>query len=139
MSHDTRVARTDTDTDTDTAAAADFVERFGLAWAGRDPEALGALFHADAEIDYPTEDGMIDRAGVVAFWQAVLPLVPTMQVGVVRWAHAGDDVFIEWESTVDGQAVQRGVDRFTLRDGRAVSEGNYWDTHAVRPVLEGAR
>jgi ketosteroid isomerase-like protein len=137
MSHDTRI------TGTDITAAADFVERFRLAWANRDPEALGALFHADAEVDYPTEEGMIDRAGVVAFWRAVLPLVPTMQVGVVTWAHAGDDVFIEWESTIAGdggeRAVQRGVDRFTLRDGRAVSEGNYWDTHAIRPLLEGAR
>jgi hypothetical protein len=137
MSHETRVAGTDVDIDPPTAA--DFVERFRVAWASRDPEALGALFHDDAEVDYPTEDGIIDRAGVVAFWRAVLPLVPTMQVGVVMWAHAGANVFIEWESTTDGQTARRGVDRFTLRDGLAVSEGNYWDTHAIRPLLEGAR
>ena len=121
--------------------ASDFVERFSRAHKERTGAALAALFHPDATIAYPTQADALDPHAVREFWDNGRLLLPDLDVRTVSWASRGADVFIEWEAsaTVAGEVVTwRGADRFTVRNGLAVSEGNYWDTR-VLDALTAAR
>jgi SnoaL-like protein len=63
--------------------------------------------------------------------EGLMRAVPDVSLRVLRWASRGEDLFIEWELTGTvgyKRLVVPGVDRFTLRGGRAAEGVAYFDT-----------
>lgn len=73
-----------------------------------------------------------------AHMDAMLKLVPGMTLEVVDHAQADDVLFIFWRAQVaidDRPLGWTGVDRFRLRNGRAIEEFITFDTQPLRDAL----
>lgn len=125
------------------AEAAGFVERFEAAWRERDSEAFAELLDDDVDALFPGMDEPTGKQGALDWLRAAVTTFPDVEIGVKRWARAGESVLIEWESTAtvpgsDQRLTWGGADRFTLRGGRAVQERVYFDTAPVSAALGNA-
>jgi ketosteroid isomerase-like protein len=57
-------------------------------------------------------------------------MIPDIRVVPIRWGETADGVFIEWRNTgtLDGTPFEiRGVDLYTLRDGKGSEGISYFD------------
>ena len=80
------------------------------------------------------------REDLPGFFESVLANMPDIRAELpIRWAQTEDgSVLIEWVNagTPDGSPIEiRGVDRYTLRDGKATEGYSYFDP---RPFLDPA-
>jgi len=118
-------------------AARAFVAKFTDFWRSPvDPERLGTVLHADGRLDTP---GLPPTVGLDAGKEAfrnLFALMPDFRAELERWSAAGDAVFLELtlRANVGGRELRvPAVDRFLLRDGKAVERVSFFDP---RPFLE---
>ena len=114
-----------------------FVAKFRDFWRPPlDPERLGELLHPNGRLQTPGMPATVGlEAGKEAF-RNLFELMPNLRAELERWSAAGDTVFLEitLRANVGGQELRvPAVDRFLLRDGRAVERVSFFDP---RPFLE---
>jgi hypothetical protein len=119
------------------AEASAFVAAFADAWRTRDPAAFEALWHPEGELSWPFTDRPIAGAEIGRLNAVLAAQAPDLVWTLVDWTWRGDVVVIEWENS-RGAMAWRGVDRFTLKDGRIASETVYTDTAPLRAAQTGA-
>lgn len=121
--------------------AAGFVERFERFWANPDPDRVAELVAPDAVASWP---GMEPIRGTEypEHIANILALAPDLRLEVSAHAHTAELVFISWRAraTAGGEAVEwTGIDRFQLRDGRAVEALIAYDTLPLQQALQRAQ
>jgi ketosteroid isomerase-like protein len=103
------------------------VEQFGRVWASHDLEATLALVTDDCVFDAtgPPPDGTrrIGRDELREAWQPIFD-DPSSVFEVEETFGGGDRVVQRWRYRWDGGHV-RGVDLFTVRDGRVAEKLSY--------------
>jgi steroid delta-isomerase-like uncharacterized protein len=117
--------------------APDFIERFKAFWAAPGGAKVPDLIAPDAVVHWPGSEPM-SGAAYPAHMDAMLKLVPGMTLEVVDHAQADDVLFIFWRAQVavdDRKLDWTGVDRFRLRNGRAIEEFITFDTQPLRDAL----
>lgn len=112
-----------------------FVESWSKVWNGpeSDPELYMQLLHEGCRLVNPINE--IRREDLPEFMKAVLEMEPDIRVVPTRWAETEGGVLIEWVNTGTLHGVPfelRGVDRYTLRGGKATEGYAYFDP---RPLL----
>jgi len=117
------------------ADVADFVTRFAHAWAHRDGQRFLALWHPDGTLHSPLYDRPVKGTEFGMLTALIAKFAPDQVWQLLDWTWRpkpdGAVVIVEWQSTrvVDGKRFDwRGVDKFTLRDGRIFEEIVYFDT-----------
>jgi len=113
-----------------------FVEAWSRIWRGpdSDPEYYMGLLHEGCPLINPINE--IKREDLPAFMAAFLEMEPDVRVVPTSWAEKDDGVIFEWVNTgtLSGKPFElRGVDRYTLRNGKATEGIAYFDP---RPFLE---
>ncbi|HLN18189.1 MAG TPA: nuclear transport factor 2 family protein [Acidimicrobiales bacterium] len=110
-----------------TAGALQVVEAFGAAWGAHDLDATLALTTDDCVFDStgPAPDGSrhVGRAAVRAAWQPIFDDVGATFEAEETFA-ADDRVVQRWRYTW-GDGHVRGVDLFTVRDGKVAEKLSY--------------
>jgi hypothetical protein len=116
-----------------------FVEKWSQVWRGPDSnvELYMDLLHEGCPLINPINP--TTREDLPQFFESVLAVVPDIRVVPTRWAETDDgSLLIEWVNTgtLRGSPIEiRGVDRYTLRDGKAAEGYSYFDP---RQLLVGA-
>jgi uncharacterized protein (TIGR02246 family) len=117
----------------DRASAAAWLDRYGDAWRGRDPDAAAALFTDDATYaETPFDEPARGRAAIRAYWSAVPRLQREIEFAHELLAADGDLVVALWQAAytrvADGERIRLdGV--FALRfapDGRCRELREWW-------------
>ena len=113
-----------------------FVESWSKVWRGpnSDPQLYMSLLHEGCLLVNPVSSGT--RENLPEIMQGFLSAEPDVHIVPTRWAETADGVIIEWVNTgpLHGAPFElRGVDRFTLRDGKATEGYSYFDP---RPFLQ---
>jgi ketosteroid isomerase-like protein len=117
-----------------------FVEAFTAAWRTRDPAAFETLWHADGVLRWPFTDRTIAGAEIGRLNGFVATHAPDLVWTLIGWTWRDDVVVIEWENRREVAGTQvswRGVDKFTLREGRIAEERVYADTAPLRAAYSG--
>jgi len=117
---------------------AGFVERFGRFWADPDPERVAELVAPDAVITWPGL-GPIRGTEYPEHMAGILMVVPDLRLEVTEHAEAGELAFISWRAraTVGGEALEwTGIDRFRVRDGRALEGLIAYDSMPLQEALQ---
>jgi hypothetical protein len=117
--------------------AESFVDTWSKVWRGpdSDPRLYMELLHGGCPLINPLSRGT--REDLPKIFEAFLEVEPDIRVVPTRWAETEDGVLIEWVNTgtLHGAPFElRGVDRFTLKEGKASEGVSYFDP---RPFLEG--
>jgi hypothetical protein len=117
--------------------AQSFVDSWSRVWRGHDsdPQRYMALLHEGCPLVNPLSAGT--REDLPRIFEAFLAVEPDIRVVPTCWGETADGVLIEWVNTGTLRGapfVLRGVDRFTLRDGKASEGYSYFDP---RPFLQG--
>jgi ketosteroid isomerase-like protein len=127
---------------------ADFVTHFADAWARRDGQRFLDFWHPDGTLQSPLYDRPVKGTEFGVLTALVAKLAPDQVWQLLDWTWRpkadGAVVIVEWQSTrvIDGKRFDwRGVDKFTIRNGKIWEEIVYFDTaplHARRTgqVLE---
>lgn len=121
-------------------AVADWVARFADIWRGgaRNLDDFMSLFDDGVRLAAP---GVTPTVGAVAGREAfrrAFAVFPDMTATLEGWAHAGDTLFVEvtFQATIGGRLTPwRGIDRFTIRDGRVVERVAFFNPLRVRRAL----
>jgi steroid delta-isomerase-like uncharacterized protein len=118
----------------------EFVERFKAFWAAPSGAKVPDLIVPEATVYWP---GVAPLTGKTfpAHMDAMLKLVPDMKLDVVDYALTGDLLFILWRArAVVGTHTLSfdGIDRFRLKNGRAIEEVISFDTQPLREALLAA-
>lgn len=119
--------------------AEEFVKEFASAWATRSPEAFLHLWHSDGVLDHPSISRPLPSHLTPALRRKWYSLLPDLEWTLLSWGASGKTVFIEWEcsANLNGQPLEwRGVDKFTLRDGRIEREVVYSDNLYLWQILD---
>lgn len=125
-----------------TVQAFEFVERFASFWRRPSPERLTELLVDDVTLVQPLSRATHGITAAQAWMAALLRRIPDLHAEVERAGACEDGVLIEFrlEGTVGGRSLSwSAVDRFVLRDGKAVHRVSYFDglalalTIAARP------
>ncbi len=120
--------------------AQDFVNRFAAAWATRDSNAFIAIWHADGRLHSPFNSRIVEGRELGKLNELLSAQVPHLTWTLLSWTWRGDVVVVEWENSNrygDRTLRWRGVDKFTLRDGRVVEEVVYVDTAPMQAMRAG--
>jgi steroid delta-isomerase-like uncharacterized protein len=123
------------------ARAADWVRRFGEAWADPTPERLVELVHPHTSNLYPFMDEAADRDGLLDFFRLTFAATPDLRLEVTRWGAQDDYVLVEWSATatIGGERLSwQGADRFTLDGDRGIEGRAYYDSHPLREAMAAA-
>jgi len=103
------------------------VETFGEAWAAHDLDAALALVTDDCVFDAtgPSPDGTrhVGQAAVRAAWQPIFADTAS-RFEPEETVAMGDRVVQRWRYSWDGGHV-RGIDLFTVREGRVAEKLSY--------------
>jgi len=125
---------------------AEFVTRFAAAWAARDGDAFLALWYADGLLHTPLLECPIHGSELPRLNDVQKQVAPDLVWQLLDWTWrptaGGAIVMIEWQTTrvFEGKRFDwRGVDKFTLRDGRIVEERVYQDTAPLRALRAGEK
>jgi ketosteroid isomerase-like protein len=111
-----------------------FVEQWSRIWRQHDGIGWPELVHEGGVLRNPLGDVPRDR--LAEQMASLVRMIPDHHIAATRWGETADGVLIEWvmRGTLPGGPFEiHGVDRFTLRDGRAVEGFAYFDP---RPMLE---
>ncbi|MGH2962004.1 MAG: nuclear transport factor 2 family protein [Solirubrobacterales bacterium] len=117
---------------------AGFVDRFDCFWSNPDPDTAAELVAADAVANWPGVEP-IRGSEHPEHIARILALIPDLRLEVIEHAEAGELVFISWRArgTVGGEPLEwTGIDRFRVRDGRAVDALVAYD---IQPLQEAVQ
>lgn len=117
-----------------------FVDAFAAAWAARDGAAFLALWHPDGVLHYPFARRLIRGREIGKLNDFLKVSAPHLTWRLIDWTTRGDVIVVEWENTtvIGGEHLAwRGVDKFTLRDGRIIEEIVYSDTAPLQALRLG--
>lgn len=121
---------------------ADFVTAFAAAWASREPARFEALWHPDGVLHYPYVDRPVAGSEIGALNAAHNEQTPDIVWQLLDWTWRGQVVIVEWQLTSFSSGKRlawRGVDKFTLRDGKIAEEIVYSDTAPLHALRTGQR
>jgi len=113
----------------------DFYQRFCSFWAAPSGARVAEVIAPDATISF-TGAGSFSGADYVTIMQGMLDANPGMIVTPLDCAGNGDRLYIAWqtEATIHGaRRTYMGVDRFRLKDGRAIEEQVIFDSAVFNP------
>lgn len=113
----------------------DFYQRFCSFWAAPSGARVPEVIAPDATISF-TGAGTFSGADYVNIMQGMLDANPGMIVTPLDCAGHGDRLYIAWqtEATIHGERrTYMGVDRFRLKDGRAIEEQVIFDSAVLAP------
>ena len=116
------------------------MEAFTAAWRTRDPTAFEALWHPDGALRWPFTGRAIAGAEIGRLNDMLAAQAPDLVWTLIGWTWRNDVVVVEWENsrgTGDTRVSWRGVDKFTLRNGRIAEEVVYTDTAPLRAMQRG--
>lgn len=116
------------DDTTGSGDAASFVENWAAVWRDHDGERWPSLLHEDGVLRNPF--GELSRADLPGYMAGLVAGIAHHRISPLRWGATSDGVLIEWLMTGRrGEAAIeiRGVDRFSLDDGRAIEGVAYFD------------
>ena len=118
-----------------------FVVKFAAAWAARDGDAFLALWHPDGRLYTPLVARPVLGSELKRLNDIQREAAPDVVWQLIDWTARGDVVIVEWQTSrfIAGQRFDwRGVDKFTLRDGKIIEERVYSDTALLRALRTGA-
>ena len=117
-----------------------FVKRFEEAWAAREGSMFLDLWHPEGNLHSPFYDRVILGQELAALNDFQRAAAPNLTWKLVGWTWREDTVVVEWENsnTYGERLVKwRGVDKFTLREGRIVEEVVYADVSFLHGLRAG--
>ncbi|MGO9449597.1 MAG: nuclear transport factor 2 family protein [Candidatus Binataceae bacterium] len=121
------------------ADVSQFVTKFAAAWAARDGAAFLALWHPDGLLHTPLLDAPLKGSELPRLNDIQKEQAPDLVWQLLDWTWRGTPdgaiVIIEWQSTrvLDSNRFDwRGVDKFTLTNGKIREERVYQDTAPLR-------
>lgn len=115
-----------------------FVARFADFWKDPSPQRMPELLHPDVVLTQPLAPPMLGIADAQEEFRRIWRWLPDLRATVDRWSGDGSLVFIEFRlHTPAGRDVLEwpSVDRFVLRDDKAIERTTYFDPLAVLPAL----
>ncbi|MFC6881445.1 MULTISPECIES: nuclear transport factor 2 family protein [Actinomadura] len=110
--------------------AEQFVADFIDFWNDPSPQRIPEILHPDVVLTQPLAAPMRGIAAVQEEFRRIWRFLPDLHVQVDRWRGDGDVLFIELRlrAHAGGELVEwPGIDRFVLRDGKAVQRMTYFD------------
>ncbi|OSC40800.1 nuclear transport factor 2 family protein [Mycobacterium decipiens] len=113
------------------SASNGFVEGFADFWKAPSPGGLANHLHPDVRLVQPLSPPAHGLAAAQRAFNRILGLLPDLHGEVDRWSQAGDVVFIEFRlmARLGNEVVEWPViDRFLLRDDKAVERVSYFDS-----------
>lgn len=105
-----------------------FVENWSQVWRDHDADRWVNLLHADGVLRNPF--GELKRDDLPGYMAGLVSGIADHAISPLAWGTTPDGVLIEWLMTGrlgERPLEVRGVDRFTLRDGRIVEGVAYFD------------
>jgi SnoaL-like domain len=121
-------------------SAAEFVERFGAAWADPSPERLNGLLHPDVRLVQPLEGEVRGHDGTTAMWRRTFGLIPDLRGEVVDWAERDGFlvISIRLHGTLGGRPVEWiSSDHVRLEDGLVRERVAYFDPLPLAAAMAG--
>jgi ketosteroid isomerase-like protein len=119
-------------TDTQSSQTATVVERFNDALNAHDIDTVMALMTSDCvfENTFPAPDGerYEGQGPVRAFWERLIAGSPKAHFACEELVAMGDRCVVRWRytrSNADGDGHIRGIDLFTIRDGKVAEKLAY--------------
>jgi hypothetical protein len=123
-----------------------FVTKFVAAWAARDGQAFLDLWHPEGLLHTPLLDAPLKGSELAHLNEMQKQQAPDLVWQLLDWTWRGTPdgavVIIEWQSTRvigDNRFDWRGVDKFTLSNGKILEERVYQDTAPLRARRTGAK
>lgn len=117
----------------------EFVTRYQAAWASAEPLAMKDLWREDGVLRHPILSEPISGKWVPANNHRTKSIVPGFAWSLLRWASAGEFLFIEWKNSADLAGRREtwfGVDRMKIIDNRIIEEIVYFDTFPLRAMTD---
>jgi ketosteroid isomerase-like protein len=108
----------------------DFVARFSEYWARPSVAGLAELLADDVVLRQPLSRPMHGLAAAQRGFATTFRRLPDLRATVEGWSATGERVFVEFRlrATLAGRPLEWPVvDRFTLRDGKAIERVSYFD------------
>ena len=118
----------------------EFVAKFAAAWAAKDGDAFLALWHTDGQLHYPFANRVIKGGEIGMLNDLTKTNAPKLTWKLIDWTARGDVIVVEWESSNqygERLVTWRGVDKFTLRNGKILEEIVYTDTAPLQALRRG--
>jgi ketosteroid isomerase-like protein len=107
-----------------------FVFLFERFWESPDVAQLDELLHDDVKLVAPMMPATVGLEQAREAFARIFALLPGIRARIHRWGAMGDSVLIEFtiEASVGSDQIRwSGVDRFTLRDDKAIERVSYFD------------
>ena len=122
----------------------EFITKFAAAWAARSGDPFLALWHAEGLLHTPLLEAPLKGSELGRLNEVQKRQAPDLVWQLLDWTWRGTPdgavVIIEWQSTrvLEGKRFDwRGVDKFTLIDGKIIEERVYQDTAPLRALRTG--
>lgn len=123
-----------------------FVVKFTAAWAARDGDAFLAIWHPEGLLHTPLLGAPLKGSELAHLNEVQKQQAPDHVWQLLDWFWRGTPdgavVIIEWQATrvFEGKRFDwRGVDKFTLIDGKIIEERVYQDTAPLRALRTGEK
>jgi hypothetical protein len=108
-----------------------FVDRFSEVWTAPQPEQFASLWAPEGRLLHPGMEESIGQDEIPDYMRRLTSIAPDISLRVERWAARDDFVLIEWtlSASLGEEKIEwTGVDRFTLREDRAIEGIAWFDT-----------
>ncbi|MEU6561182.1 nuclear transport factor 2 family protein [Nocardia nova] len=115
-----------------------FVGKFIDFWKDPSPERMAEILHPDVVLTQPLAAPMRGIEAARQEFRRIWRLFPDLRAEVDLWRGDAAALFIEFRlrAKVGRELVEwPNIDRFVLRDGKAVVRTNYFDPLPVLPVI----
>lgn len=115
-----------------------FVANFIDFWNAPSPQRISEILHPDVVLTQPLASPMRGIAAAEREFRRIWRLLPDLHVQVDRWRGDSEVVFIELRlrAQVGSTLIEwPGIDRFVLREGKAIQRMTYFDPLPVLPKI----
>jgi hypothetical protein len=110
-------------------------------WQHMDPERFKEFYAPDAVMINPGFERPLHPPELAGYYTGLQAQIPDLRLHLETWAVSPGLLFCEWTATgtFNGKPMRLGVvDRFTLKDMRAVEGVAYFDALALRALADPA-
>lgn len=115
-----------------------FVANFIDFWNDPSPQRIPEILHPDVVLTQPLAAPMRGIAAAQQEFRRIWRFLPDLRAQVDRWRGDADVVFIELRlrTHVRRDLIEwPNIDRFVLRDGKAIERMNYFDPLPLLPTI----